>query len=62
MEKSVLTVEEMGKVLSLSRSKAYELIHSKEGPPVIRIGRVIRVPMDGLRGWLKEKSEGGTRL
>lgn len=41
MEKTVLTVEEMGTMLNLSRSKAYELVHSEASPPVIRIGRCI---------------------
>lgn len=48
MEKTVLTVEEMGTMLNLSRSKAYELVHSEASPPVIRIGRCIRIPTDGL--------------
>lgn len=32
MEKTVLTVEEMGTMLNLSRSKAYELVHSEASP------------------------------
>ena len=44
MEKTVLTVEEMGAMLNLSRSKAYELVHSEASPPVIRIGRCMEKP------------------
>lgn len=62
MEKSVLTVEEIGTMLNLSRSKAYELIHSKNAPPVIRVGRVFRVPVDGFKAWLTKQSEQWARL
>lgn len=59
MERAVLTVEEMGAVLHLSRPKAYELVHSEDGPPVVRIGRCIRIPTDGLTAWLERQSERG---
>lgn len=62
MEKTVMTVEEMGQALNLSRRKAYELIHSKDSPPVIRIGKVFRVPVDGFNEWLVTQSEKGARL
>ncbi len=62
MEKAVMTVEEMGLALNLSRRKAYELIHSKNSPPVIRVGRVFRVPVDGFKEWLTNQSEQGARL
>ena len=60
--KMVMTVEEMGAALNLSRRMAYELIHSKNSPPVIRVGRVFRVPVDGFKLWLTEQSEQGARL
>lgn len=59
--KEVLTVEEMGEVLNISRPTAYELIHAVDGPPVIRIGRCIRIPADGLRKWMDGQSEKGTK-
>ena len=62
MEKTVITVEEMGQALNLSRRKAYELIHSKNSPPLIRIGRVYRVPVDGFKAWLTSQSEQGARI
>lgn len=62
MEKTVMTVEEMGAALNLSRRTAYELIHSKDGPPCIRVGRVFRVPVDGFKAWLTSQSERGARL
>ena len=62
MDKTVMTVEEVGRALNLSRRKAYELIHSKNSPPVIRVGRVFRVPVDGFKLWLVNQSEQGARL
>ena len=62
MEKKVLTVEEMGAYLGVGRTSAYELVHAENGPPVVRIGRCIRVPVDGLKAWLERQSERGARL
>lgn len=59
MERAVMTVEEMGAVLHLSRPKAYELVHSKDGPPVLRIGRCVRIPTDGLNAWIEQQSRRG---
>lgn len=62
MEKKVMSVEEMAVALGLGRSKAYELVHAIDGPPVIRIGRCIRVPVDGLSEWLERQSEGRAEI
>ena len=62
MEKKDLTVEELGIILGLSRSKAYELVHAKDGPPVVRIGKCIRIPADGLAEWLEQQSQRGARV
>ena len=48
---AILTVEQLQQLLGISRVKAYELTHSK-GFPVIRIGRAVRVPREGLLRWL----------
>lgn len=56
MSDTVMTVDEMADVLRISRPKAYELIHSQDGPPVLRVGRCIRVPTDGLKAWLERQS------
>lgn len=56
MPGAVLTVEEMAETLRISRPKAYELIHSQDGPPVLRVGRAIRVPTAGLMAWLERQS------
>lgn len=62
MEKALFTVEEMGAYLGIGRSIAYELVHAKDGPPVIRIGRCIRVPRDGLMAWIESQSGKGAKV
>ena len=57
--KTTLTVEEMADALQISRPKAYELVHAVDGPPVLHIGRAIRIPADGLRLWIERQSAGG---
>ena len=60
--KAVLSVEEMGEVLGISRPTAYELVHAVDGPPVIRIGRCIRIPADGLKAWMERQGEKGAKV
>lgn len=47
----VLTVEEVGTILKISRTKAYELVSSKQFP-IRRIGRTIRIPSSTFYSWL----------
>ena len=56
MDAILLKAEQIAQALNVGRSKAYELMASGE-LPVIRIGRSVRVPADGLRRWIEEKSE-----
>ena len=58
MENRKLTfnVEEMAKQLGVSRPTAYTLINSQDGPPVLRIGRRVLIPIDGLKRWLEQQS------
>ena len=56
MEILLLRALEVARALGLGRSKAYELMASGE-LPVVRIGRSVRVPADGLLRWIEEKSE-----
>lgn len=59
----VLTVEEAARLLRLSRSTAYELAarylatEGKEGLPVVRLGRRLRVPRHRLEQMLEGSSE-----
>lgn len=47
----LLTVEEMAKILRISRSKAYSLVKEK-GFPIIKIGKSIRILKQELYSWL----------
>ncbi len=58
MEKLLLTPAEVCKVLSIGRSRVYEMINQKEIPSV-RIGRRIRIPRRPLEAWIREKQIGG---
>lgn len=55
MEKLTVTVDEMAKIVGVSRPTAYELIH-KEGFPTVRIGRRIVILLDSLKRWLEEQA------
>lgn len=50
----LLTIEEVRKLLKISRSKAYLLTKDKTFP-VIKIGKCIRVDKNMLLNWLKQK-------
>jgi prophage regulatory protein len=52
MEKLLLRPIEVAEIIGLGRSKTYELI-SKGVVPSIRIGKCVRVPIEGLREWVK---------
>jgi excisionase family DNA binding protein len=50
----LLTVRDVEAELQLGRTRTYELLRSGE-IPVIRIGRVLRVPRDALHRWINAK-------
>jgi excisionase family DNA binding protein len=50
----VLTIPQTAKCLGLSRAKVYSLLAQGGGPPVIRFGRSVRVPVASLKAWLQE--------
>lgn len=49
-----LNVATVAKLLGISQSSGYELMHEKEFPS-IKIGSRILVPRDKLKEWLEEK-------
>ena len=61
MDKLLLKPSEVGQVLGIGRSLVYELIARKEIPS-IRIGRCIRVPIESLQKWLKEREDDGLNI
>lgn len=51
-------VVEAGRLVGVGRTKAYEL--ARQGVwPTIRIGRAVRVPLEGLETWLRARTDGG---
>lgn len=59
MTTKALTVEEFAAALQISKPTAYSIIHSRNAPPVIHVGRCIRIPAAGLERWLEECAERG---
>ena len=51
----LLTVRDVEAELQLGRTRTYELLRSGE-VPVIRVGRVLRVPRDALRRWIENQT------
>jgi excisionase family DNA binding protein len=54
----VMRVEDVQRALSISRLKAYELVH-QQGFPTLRIGRAIRVPRTLFLRWVEESCAEG---
>jgi len=52
-ETDLITIEEMGKILKIGRSKAYRLVKMK-GFPIVKIGKCIRVDRYLLFWWLHD--------
>lgn len=59
MEAQLMRVEEAARCLSLGRSKTYQLVADGELPSV-RIGRSVRVPIEGLREWVRHRTVAAT--
>ena len=56
-EPLLLRIEQVANMLSLGRSKTYELIQRGELPSV-HLGRCVRVPSAALRRWLDAREAG----
>lgn len=54
MEKLLLTTKEAREVLSLNRTRMYEMLAAGEIPS-IRIGRAIRIPVKALEQWIEQQ-------
>jgi excisionase family DNA binding protein len=53
----LLTISQVAKMLSLGRTKVYELI-ATEGLPVVRFGRAMRVSPVSLKRWVESREQG----
>ena len=49
------SVDELTKILPISRQTAYNLVHT-EGFPLVRIGQRLLVPKSGLEQWLAKQT------
>lgn len=53
----LLTIPQAAQCLGLSRAKLYSLIAQEGGPPVVRFGRSVRIPVASLKSWLQQYEE-----
>ena len=58
MDSKLMRVEEVQRFLGISRWKTYEMITRGE-LPVLRIGRLVRVPRPALEKWIAANTAGG---
>jgi len=56
LERLAVKVPEAAKMTGLSRAQGYINVNNGEWPS-IRLGRAVRVPLDGLREWIARKTE-----
>ena len=52
-----LTVEEVAKVLGISRGTAYNLVH-REDFPAVKIGRRLIIPREQFCSWVDKEAQG----
>jgi predicted DNA-binding transcriptional regulator AlpA len=51
----LLRLKEVEKLTGIERWRLYELFAAGNGPPHLRVGKVIRVPEDALVKWIEER-------
>jgi excisionase family DNA binding protein len=56
----LLTIPQVAKKLGLSRAMVYVLIN-KEGLPVVRLGRAVRVSATSLEKWVQEREQSSSQ-
>jgi excisionase family DNA binding protein len=53
----LLTIPQAARSLGISRAMLYALIAKRKGPPVVRLGRSVRVSVTSLRRWIEEQEQ-----
>lgn len=53
-QRLLLTIPQAARSLNISRAMLYSLIAKGKGPPVVHLGRSVRVPAISLRKWVDE--------
>ncbi len=56
----LLTIPQVMQSMGLGRNKVYDLIQ-KEGLPVLRFGRAVRVSHIALQQWLEQREQAAVR-
>jgi excisionase family DNA binding protein len=51
----VLRMPHLQAIMHCSKTKAYELVHTR-GFPIVRVGRSIRIPRDAFLRWLEAET------
>lgn len=54
--KPLLTIPQVARLLSLGKTKVYEMVYT-DGLPIIRFGKSVRVHPDDLERWIAERRE-----
>ncbi|MBV9690067.1 MAG: helix-turn-helix domain-containing protein [Ktedonobacteraceae bacterium] len=57
----LLTIPQVMQCMGLGRNKVYDLIQ-KEGLPVLRFGRAVRISHKALQEWLERREQGSVVL
>ncbi len=52
----LLRAEEAARLLSIGRSKVFEMMARDELPGVVRIGRSVRISRSALERWIAERA------
>ncbi len=51
----LLTIPQAARRLGISRAMLYSLLAQRKGPPVVRLGRSVRISLESLRAWIAEQ-------
>lgn len=54
----ILTVPQVALILHISHTKAYQMAKAQE-IPIIKMGKIVRVPRGRFIDWLEKQSVGG---
>jgi len=54
-QRFLLTIPQVAKSLGISRAMVYSLLAKGKGPPVVRLGRAVRVSVVSLQKWIEEQ-------
>lgn len=57
VERDILTIDEMGEILGISRSQVYNMVN-RDQIPYVRVGSRVRFIKSQIEAWL---SDGGTK-